>query len=46
VSPHPPKRPMRILFDNGTPAPLRDALKGHIVVEQLNVDGTGLLMAN
>jgi hypothetical protein len=24
---------MLILFDNGTPAPLRDALKGHIVVE-------------
>lgn len=24
---------MLILFDNGTPAPLRHALKGHIVVE-------------
>ena len=27
------KWPMLILFDNGTPAPLRDALQGHIVVE-------------
>jgi predicted nuclease of predicted toxin-antitoxin system len=26
---------MLILFDNGTPAPLRDALKGHIVVEAI-----------
>ena|ERR1039458_981452 len=26
---------MRILFDNGTPALLRDALKGHIVVEAM-----------
>jgi hypothetical protein len=26
---------MLILFDNGTPAPLRYALKGHIVVEAL-----------
>ena len=26
---------MLILFDNGTPAPLRHALKGHIVVEAL-----------
>ena len=26
---------MLILFDNGTPAPLRDALKGHIVVEAM-----------
>ncbi len=26
---------MRILFDNGTPAPLRYALKGHIVVEAI-----------
>jgi hypothetical protein len=24
---------MFILFDNGTPAPLRDVLKGHVVVE-------------
>ena len=24
---------MRILFDNGVPAPLRHALKGHVVVE-------------
>lgn len=24
---------MLILFDNGTPAPLREALKGHVVVE-------------
>ena len=30
--PRPPKWPMLILFDNGTPTPLRDALKGHIVV--------------
>jgi predicted nuclease of predicted toxin-antitoxin system len=26
---------MPILFDNGTPAPLRDALQGHIVVEAI-----------
>ena len=26
---------MLILFDNGTPAPLRHALKGHIVVEAM-----------
>ena len=26
---------MLILFDNGTPAPLRYALKGHVVVEAL-----------
>jgi hypothetical protein len=26
---------MRILFDKGAPAPLRYALKGHIVVEAL-----------
>jgi hypothetical protein len=26
---------MRILFDNGTPAPLRYALKGHVVVEAI-----------
>ena len=26
---------MLILFDNGTPAPLRDVLKGHIVVEAI-----------
>jgi len=26
---------MLILFDNGTPAPLRYALKGHIVVEAI-----------
>jgi hypothetical protein len=26
---------MLILFDNGTPAPLRDALKGHIVIEAI-----------
>lgn len=26
---------MLILFDNGTPAPLRDALKGHVVVEAI-----------
>ena len=26
---------MLILFDNGTPAPLRDALTGHIVVEAI-----------
>jgi hypothetical protein len=26
---------MRILFDNGAPAPLRYAFKGHIVVEAL-----------
>ena len=26
---------MLILFDNGTPAPLRDALQGHIVVEAI-----------
>ena len=31
----PPKWPMLILFDNGTPAPLRSALKGHIVVEAI-----------
>ena len=33
---------MRILFDNGTPAPLRYSLKGHIVVGPWNVVGTGL----
>src|SRR5664279_2942485 len=27
---------MLILFDNGTPAPLRHALKGHIVVEAVD----------
>jgi hypothetical protein len=27
------KHSMLILFDNGTPAPLRHALKGHIIVE-------------
>ncbi len=27
---------MRILFDNGTPAPLRHALKGHVVVESVD----------
>jgi hypothetical protein len=26
---------MHILFDNGTPAPLRYALKGHVVVEAI-----------
>jgi hypothetical protein len=26
---------MLILFDNGTPSPLRDILKGHVVVEAL-----------
>ncbi len=26
---------MLIRFDNGTPAPLRDALKGHVVVEAI-----------
>ena len=26
---------MLILFDNGTPAPLRYALKGHVVVEAI-----------
>lgn len=26
---------MRILFDNGTPAPLRHALKGHVVIEAI-----------
>jgi hypothetical protein len=26
---------MLILFDNGTPAPLRDALKDHVVVEAI-----------
>jgi hypothetical protein len=26
---------MLILFDNGTPAPLRHALKGHVVVEAM-----------
>ena len=26
---------MLVLFDNGTPAPLRDALKGHTVVEAI-----------
>lgn len=27
---------MLILFDNGTPAPLKHALKGHIVVEAID----------
>jgi len=27
---------MLILFDNGTPAPLRDALNGHVVVEAID----------
>jgi len=31
----PPKHSMLILFDNGTPAPLRFALQGHIVVEAM-----------
>jgi hypothetical protein len=31
----PPQWPMLILFDNGTPAPLRHALKGHTVVEAI-----------
>ena len=31
----PPQRLMLILFDNGTPAPLRHALKGHVVVEAI-----------
>ena len=31
----PPQPSMLILFDNGTPAPLRYALKGHIVVEAI-----------
>jgi hypothetical protein len=26
---------MLILFDNGTPAPLRYALKGHVVIEAI-----------
>jgi fructose-specific component phosphotransferase system IIB-like protein len=30
---------MLILFDNGTPAPLRYALKGHVVVEARLVNG-------
>ena len=30
-----PKWSMLILFDNGTPAPLRYALKGHVVVEAI-----------
>jgi len=30
---NPPKPSMLILFDNGTPAPLRYALKGRVVVE-------------
>ncbi len=30
-----PKPSRLILFDNGTPAPLRYALKGHVVVEAL-----------
>lgn len=29
----PPQDSMLILFDNGTPSPLRHALKGHVVVE-------------
>ncbi|SPE24557.1 hypothetical protein SBA2_20030 [Acidobacteriia bacterium SbA2] len=29
----PPQGSMLILFDNGVPAPLRHALKGHVVVE-------------
>ena len=34
--PHRPLQPwMRILFDNGTPAPLRYAFPGHIVVEAI-----------
>jgi predicted nuclease of predicted toxin-antitoxin system len=28
---------MRILFDNGTPAPLRHALEGHVVVEAMEL---------
>ncbi len=32
---HPPPWLMLILFDNGTPAPLRYALKGHVVVEAI-----------
>ena len=31
----PPRWSMLILFDNGTPAPLRYALKGHVVVEAI-----------
>lgn len=32
---HPPQWSMLIPFDNGTPAPLRYALKGHVVVEAI-----------
>jgi len=35
VQPPPPRRPMLILFNNGPPAPLRYALKSHIVVEAM-----------
>ena len=34
---------MLILFDNGTPAPLRHALKGHLVVEAIERGWDGLL---
>ena len=38
---------MLILFDNGTPAPLWYALKGHVVVEAIErADGTSLETAN
>ena len=31
-----PCQSMLILFDNGTPAPLRHSLKGHVVVEAID----------
>lgn len=34
---------MLILFDNGTPAPLRHALKGHVVVEAMERGGDRLV---
>jgi len=32
---------MLVLFDNGTRAPLRPALKGHVVAEAIERGGTG-----
>jgi len=40
------RRLMLILFDNGTPAPLRYALKGHTVVEAIERGWERLVTAN
>jgi len=37
---------MLILFDNGTPAPLRHDLKGHSMIEAIERGWTGLFIGN